>query len=437
MELFREFSPVTNDEWRKQIERDLKGEPFDALLKQNENCFQIKPFYTAEQLKQPYDPAFTHTDWYTCVKGTGSDEAVNNRLLSLLKHGASAISVDLTKGSFEKQLKHIDLRMIRSTFHSDASTALPFLNWLTKNYKEDRVNSALFLSPRDKPSFNNWLKFLEANHGDLSVNGIETFCADVLLYHNSNCTASYELALAFAQLIEFLNTDLKNTGANVVIRMGVDVDYFVQIAKFRAVHRLWRLLSAEYGTQATLHLMAETSLADKSATSATNNLLRSSYECMAAVLGGCHEVLVNDYDVFSTKKDTNAARLALNQQFILKEEVYLDQMADVGCHSFYIESLTDALAEKALSYLKDIEQQGGFFAGIESGSVEAEIRQQSEERKARLLSGKQTVVGVTKYVPATVADELKRVDENVARDLSVKNHVLTYELEKLTKNEKA
>src|SRR4051812_35152225 len=107
--LFAEFAPVSAGAWRAQLEKDLKGEPYDSLIWKNENGFDVQPFYTAEDLKTKYEPAFTHADWEICVKASGSAQEVNKKLISALDSGASAIAVSLENTDLTGMLKDVQL----------------------------------------------------------------------------------------------------------------------------------------------------------------------------------------------------------------------------------------------------------------------------------------------------------------------------------------
>jgi methylmalonyl-CoA mutase len=178
-----------------------------------------------------------------------------------------------------------------------------------------------------------------------------------------------------------------------------------------------------------VYLIVETSLTNKSISDSYNNLLRTTVESMAAVAGGCNELIVNTFDVlFATNKNL-AERMAINQQLILKEESYFDKMADIACGSYYIEHLTDAIATKALETFKRFEKEGGYFKCIEKNMFANDIAKQANQQSEWVETQKQISIGVNKFknekekihLSAQVISELKH--------LPIQNPVLTYELE--------
>src|SRR4051812_11756067 len=93
--LFSEFKPATAGDWKNQLVKDVKGEPYENLVWQNENGFSVQPFYTDEDLNQKYEPAFSHVDWEICVKGRSGDAKELNRwFIKQLNSGATSISIN-------------------------------------------------------------------------------------------------------------------------------------------------------------------------------------------------------------------------------------------------------------------------------------------------------------------------------------------------------
>jgi methylmalonyl-CoA mutase len=216
------------------------------------------------------------------------------------------------------------------------------------------------------------------------------------------------------------------SGNSPVIRLGVDSDLFVQIAKLRALRRLWEIVKGEFSRKGELYIIAETSLANKSISDQYNNLLRTTVEAFGAVAGGCNELVVHNFDALSGKPNKTGTRLALNQQHILKEESYLDKMADVGCGSYYIESLTDHIATRALEAFKEIMKNGGYFVCLGNGTVQREIDKHYSAREEKIRNGETVLVGVNKFRNEKDQPQYTGVEENL-KDRSIRNPGLVWE----------
>jgi methylmalonyl-CoA mutase len=284
---------------------------------------------------------------------------------------------------------------------------------------------------KSQPELSRWLR----SSASISGEQIKTVTADVYGFHNQNCLAYYEVALAMCILLEYIHCfggeKIQLPASAFVIRTGVSSDYFIQMAKLRAMRRLWRVLAKELGAGNELHIIAGTSLCNKSVSDSYNNLLRSSIEAMAAVAGGCDELMVNPLDVFLPGKTELADRMAINQQLILKDEVYMDKMADISCGSYFIETITDHIAEKALEAVKQIEKAGGFFKALENGDIRAEIARQSKERASLVNSGEQVAVGVNKFRNEKEQTKFDPKILETLKDQKIENPFITYEMEKL------
>jgi methylmalonyl-CoA mutase len=430
-QLFSEFKPNTAAEWKARIIKDLKGEAFESLVWKNENGIDIQPFYTSEDLKEQYQPAFTHANWEICVHAVqGDQKAMNRQMLKQLNSGATAISVNCEGLDPSVALHEVGLNFIQSTFYA-APSELPLLdNWLSQQFDLNNLSCALF--PRRLENESDLEKWTQATEKYRLSPDIKTACFNALPFHNLNCYAYYEVALILSGLNEFLNKFSKKNSmplAPFVVKTGVNSDYFMQIAKLRAIRRLWNNLNAEYGIKNELYVIVETSLTNKSISDSYNNLLRTTIESMAAVSGGCNELLVTSFDLLFPVNPNLSERMAVNQQLILKEESYLDKMADIACGSYYIESITDAIATKALETLKRFENEGGYFQCLEKKIFSKEITLQAADQAVLVNTRQQVSIGVNKFrneketirIDATLLDELKH--------MAINNPVLNFELE--------
>ncbi|MBA3683139.1 MAG: hypothetical protein H0W73_18540 [Bacteroidetes bacterium] len=425
--LFTEFPSTTASDWKDQLVKDLKGEPFENLVWENENGFSIQPFYTQEDLKQNYEPAFTHADWEICVhKANLNSKEINAELLKDLDRGASSISVNCKDIDLEIALKDIQLKYIQSTFVVDESSASALKTYLETHYNLNEINCSLIpASLETQAEFTNWQKVISLFE---KYKNIKTVSANVLSFHDQNCLAYYEVAIVLSVFNEYLQSD-KKPESDFVVKAGVNSDYFIQIAKLRAIRRLWNVLKAEYNLKNDLHLIIETSLNNKSVSDKYNNLLRTTVEAMAAVAGGCNELIVNEFDVLFTENQKLSSRMAINQQLILKDESYLNKMADISCGSYYIESVTDAIATKALEAFKRFEKEGGYLKCIEKNIFSSEIKLQAEKRNELFKNGKQLAIGVNKFKNEKEKLAVSKQQLEDLKHLPINNVVLNFELD--------
>ena len=428
--IFSEFPPTTAIDWKNQLIKDLKGEPYERLIWENENGLTIQPFYTQENFIQNYEPAFTHADWEVAVHiQIGSSKEINEQLITDLNRGATSISVCCKAINFEVAFNTIQLNYIQSTFIVDETSAVNLKKYLQENYNLSEINCSLIPEKLEtSDDLINWQKVIALFENFKTIKTIKTISVNALPFHNLNCLAYYEIAIIFSALNEYLQV-IKNPIAPIVIKTGVNSDYFIQIAKLRAIRRLWDTLKVEYNLNNEIYLIVETSLTNKSISDKYNNLLRTTVESMAAVAGGCNELIVTEFDVLFSENKKLSSRMAINQQLILKEESYFNKMADVACGSYYIESITDALAIRALETFKRFEREGGYFKCTQNHLFSDEIKIQANKKNELFRTSKQLAIGINKFKNSTETISLSAQQIQELKKLSINNTVLNFELE--------
>ena len=434
--LFSEFSPSSISDWKNKFLNDIKESTFESYIWQNENGFDIEPFYNSESLSHSYLPAFTHSNWDVCVNSSSSDsKALNSELLNQLARGANSISINCSNINLIQALDGILLNYIQSTFYIDNQSANPLFNYLSDHYNLNELNiSILPIIFNNENDLKNW-----ANNKSLfnGFDGIKTIGVNLYLSHNQNCLAYYEIALIFSALVEqleFLSKKDKISNSKIVIKTGVNSDYFIQIAKLRAIRRLWNNLKIVYNCNNDIHLIVETTLTNKSISDSYNNLIRSTIESMAAIAGGCNELIVSEFDTLNPTDKILSERLAVNQQLILKDESYFDKIADVSCGSFYIESITDAIASKALETFKRFENEGGYFKCIEKSIFFNEINIQAKHQQDKINNQEEVSVGVNRFKNELENLEFSQNQIESLSNLCINNPGLNFELNNYLKS---
>ncbi|MCZ8285458.1 MAG: methylmalonyl-CoA mutase family protein, partial [Bacteroidia bacterium] len=349
--LFTEFEPTTAAQWKEQLIKDLKGLEFDSLVWHTDAGIDVQPFYTKENLADaaPH-PVFTTKDWAICEWIRVEDEKTANRqALNALQNGASGLVFTINQTTdYAVLLNGILLEHIYCLFKvSDEDLCSSVTNFLEKL----SVGSSCFVEYDRLISKS---PFFASSSKTLSVN--------TLLYHEAGANSVNELALSLAHLNEYLHAlSEKNTLKHlkhIHLSIAVGGDFFMEIAKLRTLRNAVGLLLEQYGLEVELHIHAQTTLINKSITDSYNNMLRSTTEAMSASIGGANSILVLPFDAEFTAPNDFSARMARNQQLILKDESYLNVVADISAGSYYIESLTDTLGQKAWEKFKQIEAAG-------------------------------------------------------------------------------
>jgi len=180
------------------------------------------------------------------------------------------------------------------------------------------------------------------------------------------------------------------------------MDFFEEIAKFRAARRIWAtVLREKYGAKKARSLLmrfhTQTSGASLTWQQPYNNIVRTALEALAAVLGGTQSLHTNSYDEAWALPTEHAAQVALRTQQIIAEETGVTSVMDPLGGSYLVEWLTERLEEEAYRYFDRIERAGGILAAIKSGYLQREIAENSYRLSKRVESGEDAIVGVNKY----------------------------------------
>ena len=180
------------------------------------------------------------------------------------------------------------------------------------------------------------------------------------------------------------------------------MDFFEEIAKFRAARRIWaRVLSEKYGVKDKRSLLmrfhTQTSGASLTWQQPLNNIVRTAIEALAGVLGGTQSLHTNSYDEAWALPTEQAVEVALRTQQIIAEETGIPNVTDPLGGSYYVEWLTEQMEEEAYKYFDKIESAGGLLRAIKTGYLQREIAENSYRLSRRVEEGKDSVVGVNKY----------------------------------------
>jgi methylmalonyl-CoA mutase len=409
--LFDEFAASSPEAWKERLSKDLKGITFEDLSVQDRNGLTIRPFYTPEDLPAHAASAFTHRDWTICASIKVTDaRAANQQALHELNAGASGLCFELD-GAADLQvlLQDIELSYIHTRFNLSGHTGTFLSNWkellIARNLQEQKPGYAVYydvitpyIAGADKDPQHDAALFHSLFDATRQV------CVDARIYQNAGANSVWQLSCCLAQLNEYLSW-LESEGKTVSLQevhlsVTTGTDFFEEISKLRALQRLVETLLSAYAVTVPVHLHVETSDTYRSAFDSYSNLLRDTLAGMAAVLGGCHSLLIHPFDQSKNEAGEFSNRMSRNQQLIFKEECYLDQVADAAAGSFYIEQLTAQLAEAAWETFKDIEADGGLIAAFKQGKIGTAIEAQAAEWIAEYRSGKRVLIGVNKYINA-------------------------------------
>lgn len=225
--------------------------------------------------------------------------------------------------------------------------------------------------------------------------------------HEAGATAVQELAYTLADGLEYVRTALAkglkidDFAPRLSFFFGIGMNFFMEIAKLRAARFLWAELMAAFNPQNPQSMMlrthCQTSGVSLAAQDPDNNVVRTTLEALAAVLGGTQSLHTNALDEALGLPTARTARIARNTQLILAEETGLTHVVDPLGGSYYVESLTHSLIEAARKLIQEVEELGGMTKAVESGLPKLRIEEAALRRQIGLDEADNTIVGVNKY----------------------------------------
>jgi methylmalonyl-CoA mutase len=414
------------------LPEDFSGAPESLLTTRTYDGIEIQPLYTADDAADPAGfPGLTPfvrgakpegsvgTGWDVRVLHAHADPAVTNKAaLADLERGATSLWLRvggdaLPPASLADALNdvYLDLAPVvlepGEDYEAAASALLEALS--EKNIPDSEVTGNIGADPiglrartgraHDLAPAAALAARLAAKHPKL-----RTIVVDGLPYHEAGGSDAQELGATIAAGVAYLRalTDsglsVDEAAAQLEFRFGATADQFLTIAKLRAARRLWARVTEVSG--AAPHGMkqhAVTSTAMLTQRDPWVNMLRTTLACFAAGVGGADAVTVLPFDAAIGQPDAFSRRIARNTQAILLEESRLSGVIDPAGGSWYVENLTDALANAAWREFTELERQGGIEAALDSGFVAERLSATWQARSKRLATRKDPITGVSEF----------------------------------------
>lgn len=421
--LFNEFDPVGKEAWKAQILKDIKAAAEqDKLTLYNQKMvwipyegMSVQPFYTAENvrpvsitpLKRSLEP------WQNREYIPVTDTIETNQVAKdALKGGADALyfdfsTLDFSTDDLSRLLDGIKLAESPVSFFTEAIplnflAALkkvapyqwrgtlyydPVAIYMQKGSLPDQAFDTLSEAITQTATFPNFASLTIGSHH----------------FHEAGATAVQELAFLINTLVEYVD-QLTERGLPVdsilnktELSLSVSTNYFMEIAKVRALRLLLQQVTTVYGVAIKgFRIHAQTSLWNTSRQEPYNNIIRTTIEAMAAIAGGCDALTVLPF-TGKGKSSALGRHIARNTSIILKEESFFDKAVDMAAGAYYIDHLTNTLAQEAWQLFKEVEKKGGILKAFRDGFIIQEIEKVRVQKQSDLENGKLIVVGENKY----------------------------------------
>ena len=443
--LFSDFTAPSRQEWMDKIQVDLKGADYQKkMVWRTHEGFAMEPFYRREDLEGmaqtdalpgqfPYvrGNKKDNNRWYVRQNIDAADaREANAKALDLLDKGVTSLGFKIPRKELSAEfiatlLEGIKADTVELNFHICVSRAAELVELLAAYFKAQGFDLATLQGSVNFDPMNRMLlkgkdleePFITERATALlraaeALPGYRVIGVNAVSLQDAGAHITQELGYALAwgtQYIEMMDQagiDPAEAARRVKFNFGVGSNYFMEMAKFRAARMLWALIVDKYlesrpedvrRAASKMHIHAETTTFNLTIFDANVNMLRTQTEAMSAVLAGVDSLTVLPYDTAYKPADDFSERIARNQQLLLKEESHFDKVVDPAAGSYYIETLTEAIAKQAWAIFLDVEDKGGFFAAIKQGLVQQAITATAEARLKAISSRKEILVGTNQY----------------------------------------
>jgi len=462
--LLTEFPVPSYEDWHKLVEAELKGAPFDKkMFTSTPEGITLRPLYRAEDtttlphtgslpgfapfVRGTRASGFVGEPWAVAQEiAEASPEEFNVAALNSVDRGLNALNMVLDQATrngndpdfagpeevgagglsiasladLERALSGLDLAKT-SLFIRTGASALPFAALLAARCRRQKKNVAVLrgcvemdplgvLAHAGKlpQSLAGAYREMAALTGWAAQNAprLQTICIHGRPWHDAGGNSVQELAFTLATALDYFRElnqhglDVNTVATQTRLAVSVGSNFFMEIAKLRALRMLWsRLVSSlggdEAAQMATLHV--RTGLWNKTVCDPYNNLLRTTIEAFAGVLGGADSLQVGAFDETIRSADEFSRRIARNTQIILQKECLLTHVVDPAGGSWYVESLTAELAQRAWGLFQEVEKMGGMAAALRAGFPQQKTAACASERIKAVNRRRDSIVGVNQY----------------------------------------
>lgn len=277
-------------------------------------------------------------------------------------------------------------------------------NLVEKTIFVNNKDLAEHISPQDEDQYFSLIDVFDENNAEINDQLVKellakafkrNICVDVSLHQNAGAAIYQQLGIALAktkELIEVYGSEIIN---KLIFRIAVGGNYFFEMAKIRAFKLVFNQLSKEYDLDDIPYIFAETSLRNKAISDNENNLIRSTLELASAMIGGADAVYSTNYLV---EKSTDISEeISFKQQIVLAYESIINVFEDASNNSYYVEDITQQIADKSWAFFFETEENGGYLESLKQGIIQKNIYDHAVVEQKWVEEGKIKLIGVNLY----------------------------------------
>jgi methylmalonyl-CoA mutase len=456
------FPRATQEQWRKLVERALKGAPFEKLTSKTYDGVEIAPLYPPAKAPGPRALRESAGRWSILARvDLGDAEAANRLALEDLEGGADGLHLVFagSQGAYgdgllsdgDETITHI-FEKVRLDYgipvlidHSPRApnAAGAIMRLLDRAHIEPSITRISFgCDPLGAQAQHGFLPAPWAEYAKTFASDVlraanagyahGTVMADARVIHAAGGAEAQELGFALAAALAYLRA-LSDAGFDIdaarrllAFRLATDADEFISVAKFRALRRLWARVEEACGlAPAPIYLHAETAWRMVTRRDPWTNLLRATLAAFSAAIGGADAITVLPFTQALGAPDGFARRLARDTQLVLQDEAHIHVVDDAASGAGGFEALTERLCEEGWSAFQQIEAEGGLAKSLETGALQRRVAKTANHRAQNIARARDKITGSNEFpdIGETPVAVLAAFDAR-RRDTPAPEHVL-------------
>ena len=364
--------------WGQKLIKDLGKERFKELFSKSIEGIKINPFYSSTK----------ESFFYPSPKW---------KILAEINHSSFKKSLDEINNIRENDIQNIAIFNIEINearkLVTKTKNQINFFCFAKDNNIFKSTESDPFLTILSHDCFDiKTINLSKINREKFKIN------IDSSPFKNIGCNIIQEVAFTLGIGNEYLNTFGKKIASLISFELGQGGNYFFEIAKIQVIRRLWHLITSHHENEITNAVIAAKPIVrNKTIKNYNNNLIRTTTECMSAILGGCDYIKSQAYDYIFKDKNYFSENLMLKQLLIIKEETNIDKVHNICEGSYYISYLIENIMKESFNLFKKIENNGGFFKNLSSGVITREIEKNNKKEIGLYQTKNKILVGYNAY----------------------------------------
>ena len=405
--MFKEFEEVSSKAWKQQIQFDLNGKDYNQTVNWISNeGIRVRPFYNSDEKVR--DDIYVPDEWNICQFIEINDEYESNELLiSLINKEVYDFTIKFQKDVCDLEIlfDKINLEYINLYIQTDCLKS-PILEHLNDFSKKNKCNLNLDIDIFGRfTETGNWILSKKHDVENLKkiLNVFSGFKSIVQLkstvFQNSGANIIQEIAYTMLLGDLYISIFGDKIISKINFEIAIGSNYFFEIAKLQSYRILWKTITSYYKKPIdNLHIIGVPSKKNKTIYEYNSNIVRTTSENMAAILGGVNSIKNFNYDNLFKKENKFSNRISINQLLILKHEANISKVKNPISGSYYISYLINQISDQSYDLFKELDENGNLIDHLYTGLIQKKIKENAIKEQHDFDTCNEIIVGANRFI---------------------------------------